>query len=403
MRVALLSSLELLDAEGERRRAFVRIGGRSVLQRQMEFALAFGCERIACLSDNISPELMELQALAEDRGAQFQIIRDARPLSGMVKSDDRLLVIGDGVVFDQTVAHEILGEGRKVLTLPADRGVPLGFERLDRDRAWAGVMIAAGALVERLADMPRDIDPVSTLLRLALQSGSVTAEVAADLLADDSWALVNSAGSAAKFEKRWLEKSVRPASLAALTSAIADRTALSVLKRHARPQKAIRAGAAISIASLIGAAAAGWAGYPVAGLGIAAVTWFSGRFAGTLSSVVSGGLEATRLNRWSAPGLSAAVDALIIVLAIATVPPSKKITAFFAVFALLGLLRVLAAKAHDFAGPNLREFFADRGLLLAILFAAAFFGNITLASQSLATILMIFALVRSLPSRITQV
>ncbi|WP_271438670.1 hypothetical protein [Pontixanthobacter luteolus] len=403
MRVALLSSLELLGAEDEGRRAFMRIGGRSVLQRQMELALAFGCERIACLSDSISPELMDLQSFAESRGTQFQIIRDARPLSGMVKSDDKLLVIGDGVVFDQSVAHEVLGEGRKVLTLPADRGVPLGFERLDRDRAWAGVMIAAGALVERLADMPRDIDPVSTLLRLALQSGSITAEVSAEMLADDSWALVNSSGSAAKFEKRWLAKAVKPASFAAPTSSIADRTALSVLKRHTRPQKAVRAGAAISIASLIGAAAAGWAGYPVAGLGIAAITWFSGRFAGTLSSIVSDGLEATRLNRWSAPGLSVVVDALIIMLALATVPPSKKIAAFFAVFMLLGLLRVLAAKTNDFSGPNLRDFFQDRGLLLAILCTAAAFGNITLISQAVAAILMLFALVRSLPSRITQV
>ena len=223
------------------------------------------------------------------------------------------------------------------------------------------------------------------------------------MLADASWTLVNSAGSAAKFEQRWLSKTVKPASFASPTNAIADRAALSVLKRHARPIIAIRAGAAISAASLIAAAAAGWAGYPVAGLGIAAVIWLSGRFAGTLSSIVSDGAEPTLLNRWSAPGLSAVVDALIVILAVATVPPSRKIAAFFAVFALLGLLRVLGAKAHDFAGPALREFFADRGLLLAIMFAAAYFGNITLVSQSIATILILFALVRSLPSRITQV
>ena len=71
MRVALLS---VLDGQSEPRKTgapFRMLAGARLVERQLDIALAAGCEVIACLADTVGREVIELQHRAEAGGARF--------------------------------------------------------------------------------------------------------------------------------------------------------------------------------------------------------------------------------------------------------------------------------------------------------------------------------------------
>ncbi len=402
MRVALLSSVEEFSGGEGKPRAFARVGGRRILQRQVDFAISMGCEQIACLSDGLHPELVELQQAVENAGAQFQVIRDARPLSGLVKAADELLVIADGLAFDEELASQHLDGGKTVLTLSAEKAVPESFERLDREFAWAGIMLANGSLVEKLADMPADVDPQSSLLRLALQSGTKTGEIAESALSDHHWAILRDDEALQAFENNWLGNMFSPAAPIAPVSAGADYAGLTVLRRHSHPVKAAQAVGGLGYALTGVAVLCGYLGYSAAGFALAAIAAFAFRFGGAISRILKGRIARTGVRRILSILPAVLLDAALIALAWYSVVESVQVSALFAVTILVGLLR-LAAEQH---GPNgstkLQDLFEDRGVLAVVLGIGLVAGQLVPVIQLLAVLVLIFLLFQTYSLRITR-
>ena len=169
LRTALLSAVE--RSEDGTPRAFLELGGRTILVWQADLAISLGCERIVCLAQGPTPELLELQQELEEKGLSFQLIRGSLQLVSLLSADQDILVLADGLVFDRELAHAAIGDKRGIAALPAEEGIAAGFERIDANRAWAGLLVARANIVERLADMPPDVDTISLILRLALQAG----------------------------------------------------------------------------------------------------------------------------------------------------------------------------------------------------------------------------------------
>ncbi|MXO90331.1 hypothetical protein [Pontixanthobacter aquaemixtae] len=372
-----------------------------MLERQLDFALANQCETVVCLSETLHPELISLQQKAERAGVRFQTIRDFRPLSGLVSSADELLVIADGLAFDSQLAQEILVGRRKVVILPAETAVPEGFERLDRDVAWGGLMLASGALVEQLAQMPTDIDPQSSLLRLALQSGTKTAPLPDHAIADHQWILVQEQGKLQEFEKRWLGNAAQPASFVAPVTAAADRAALTVLKRHDRPISAARAVGGLGYALLALALVSGYFGFPIAGFVAAALAAFAARFSLTISAILRGSGDQTKGGKILAKLPPAVLDLVLMVLVIQTVEPAAQTAALFAVLMLFGLLRLGVVSTAPSRPGKWRELLEDRGVLSGILGVGLAFGQLTVVIQLLAAFLLIALLVQSYSVKLT--
>ena len=68
MRVALLS---VLDSQADPRRVpapFRMLAGARLVDRQLDIALAAGCETIACLANTVGREVIDLQHRAEAAG-----------------------------------------------------------------------------------------------------------------------------------------------------------------------------------------------------------------------------------------------------------------------------------------------------------------------------------------------
>ncbi|WP_334184993.1 hypothetical protein [Novosphingobium sp.] len=207
LRIALLAMMEPAVAGQTQPRAFLRIGGATLAQHQLGLALALDCQRVICLARGPSPEMIALQHMAEDAGLQFYIATGARPLSGLVTANDELVVIGEGLFVQPAgVAALFDGKAPAVLVQPVEGGLAAGFERIDINRASAGVMRIPGNLVENLQELPGDCDVPSALTRIALQSGVSMREVPADLRSGADWRLIRDESEAHGVELEWLRE-----------------------------------------------------------------------------------------------------------------------------------------------------------------------------------------------------
>ncbi len=398
MRVALLSTMESVAAAGGDPRGFLTVAGRSVVQHQLECALALGCEKIACHAHGLPQELVALQHLAEKAGARFQVILGPRALSGMVRAADELLVFADGLLPDCALAEKLLADRPSVLALPADEGIAAGFERIDREYAWAGLLMVRGPAVERLADLPPDADPIAGLLRIALQAGTRIVPMAPGILAGREWGLVQTEDDAEEFEEVWLGRHVRPATFAAPFLAVSDRAATALMKRSDGRKfggNAVQAGAA-GFGVLAGLAA--WFWQPVAGMALMAAAYFLARTGGALRLIE--GLGRTppqshgRISRW----LGTAFDILLAgIVGLASLPQDHGI-------AILGAAVLLFA-LHLGQGLPLRNWkivLSDRILLAATLSIAAYFEQLSYVLHILSALILVAILLDLRRSKLTR-
>lgn len=211
VRTALLSTIERCepDKPGDEGapRAWCALGGRPVIEWQLDLARDLGCERIICLADQPSPQLEHFRDRVEAFDLEFQAIGGPRQLAGLITADQDLVVIGDGVILDREAQRGVLNEGRGVAVIPAEAGIAAGFERVDAAHAWGGLLVARGRIVEGLAEMPSDSDTVSLLLRLALQARTPLVKLPPEWLVDGTLTLATNVGQVELREAALLDRS----------------------------------------------------------------------------------------------------------------------------------------------------------------------------------------------------
>ncbi|WP_374405520.1 hypothetical protein [Pelagerythrobacter sp.] len=380
-------------------RGLLTIAGRSVASLQLDLALRLGCERVVCLADGLGEGTLPLLHRAEGAGASFHALSGARALSGLVRAQDELFVFAEGVVPDPPLVGELLGERSGIVALPAEAGVEAGFERIDRDHAWAGLARLPGSTVERLAEMPVDVDIVSALLRVGLQSGVRLVPLARSHLTNRDWVYLRDESQARAFENAWLRQRVAPVSFAAPAYALADRAAMAlaprVLARRGRSALPLVGG----IASLAGALAAAWWKMPALAFGATALAAFLLRMGGTLGALARSERDVGWLGRVLRGAPAVAVDAAIVVLVELVAPATERPGWIFAGGMLLMGLRLVERLGSDM--PS--RVASDRTVLAGIIALAAVAGQILPVIQLLALISLIVLYFVSAPRRITRV
>jgi hypothetical protein len=188
-------------------RAFLRVAGASLARHQLGLVLALDCQRVICIARGTSPDLIALQHAAEDAGLQFHIVTDVRRLSGLVTEADELFVVSEGLFVDPGQVSQLFEGGSSlVLVLPVESALSQGFERIDLNRAAAGLMRVPGRLIERLHELPSDYDVPSALIRIALQSGIEMREVPPTSRAGAGWRLIRNEAEAFAVETEWLNE-----------------------------------------------------------------------------------------------------------------------------------------------------------------------------------------------------
>jgi hypothetical protein len=169
---ALIAAYHEADEPGGGLRATLPLAGRTVIERQARLAAAAGANPIVILVERISPELTAAIDRMRSEGISAAVARSAAEAAEAVHPDDRLLLMADGLIADEShVARLTAAGGSALLTMPDQLGDGR-FERIDAQSLWAGLAMIDGALLKRTAPQLGEWDIQSTLLRKAIQSGA---------------------------------------------------------------------------------------------------------------------------------------------------------------------------------------------------------------------------------------
>ena len=340
------------------------LAGKTLARRQLDFALAAGCESVIALGDGGSAEAIALRHATEAAGARFVAIRDSHGLLGAVGAADALLALAPGLLPESVEALDALAGRGVVLVLPAGPGVAAGFERIDLERAWAGAVVVSGAQVERLSALPADSEPASALMRIALQARVAEHGLPEAVLADGSWSMLSGNSDRVASEAQWLKRHSRQMQ----PSAPSQRLAELALRPLALPLLAApRSGEVLmlgALAALAGAIVA--AGSGLAPLGFALVPL------GALLAQAALGLARLRdapFGRQTRASLASIlpwlVDATLFACAVLAIEGSW-LHRLFPPLVMLGTLHINRSEWATLPG--------DRGLIGALLAVAAGFG-----------------------------
>jgi len=289
MRTGLIAAVTR-TATGELR-AELPVAGRAVLAWQVALMRDLGAERILCLCEDVSGEVLRLQHEVEAGGGAFHALKGFAALPALVRAEDDLIILRDGLVPDPLLARSLveadLGLRRMIACVPSDHPLasshPYDFERVDAVHHWAGLLVMRGAPVQHLADFPADADAVSVLLRLALQSGTPCHGLTANALTDEAWLLADSADAITRHEQAMIAKAAPEPDWRAPLATLA-----AVLVRNLAPRGLNRApmlGAALAFALLIGGAVAAALGAAAGGLALATLGNFAARLSGGFATL----------------------------------------------------------------------------------------------------------------------
>lgn len=394
MRIGLIAALRAGEDGGLR--AALPLAGRSVLAWQAALLRSLGVERVLCLTEATSGEIIALQQELEGQGVQFHALKGFAAIPALVRAEDDLVILCDGLVPDPGVVQALLGGdgglARAVATIPADHPLavayPADFERIDAARHWAGVLAMRGAPVQHLADFPADADAISVLLRLALQAGTPTQDLAARELVPESWLLAESPAAIAGQETAMIARAAPPADWRAPSLALASVAVRQAVARGFTQGGVIAGGTGLALL-LVGVMASAF-GFPAAGLATAGIGVF-----GTVLAATFGAVEA-RLRR-EEPAvragvvLSAAADGLAAVTAWFALVPWPEWQPLAVIGPLvIGLARLVSHEGDSWLAAAAR----DRASLLFCLALSAAFGRLPEVLSCLALGLLAALLLR---------
>ncbi|MBO9517379.1 MAG: hypothetical protein J7493_04870 [Porphyrobacter sp.] len=361
MRAALIS---ITGQPRDRSGSALLVAGKSVAERQLEFALAAGCERIIALGS--LPDVIALRHAAEDAGAQFLAVGNSHGLLGTIRAADELMVIAPGLLPDERAALPVLAKSNVVLVLPATSGVAAGFERIDLERAWAGAAVVPGGLVERLAELPADVEVTSALLRVALQSRVPEARLSDRAITDGSWVIVES-GDAEAVGQAWLDRRLNANASQGLSAFLVGKALRPLAPWFLERKQSFAGLAAGAVALLVGAVTASWFGYAPLGLLLVVLGALVIQLALGLLPLLDGRFRPPQ--RRASLILPALVDVALIVCSVLAIEG----TWLHRLFPPAVLLASLYLRAPE-GMPRLAHAVGDRALIAAVFAVASVFG-----------------------------
>jgi hypothetical protein len=152
-------------------RALVSLAGRPLVEHQLRRVAAAGAERLLLLVDEVPLELAEVVTLLRREGLAVQAVAGLDRVAEQLSSDRPCFLLADACLAEETVLRRLAAKGGPlVATLPDDQADDR-HERIDGETRWAGLALLDGARVADAAAMLGSWDPVSTLLRRAVQEG----------------------------------------------------------------------------------------------------------------------------------------------------------------------------------------------------------------------------------------
>lgn len=201
---ALISAYHEDSEPGDGLRATLPLAGRTLIERQARLAASAGAAPIVILVERMPSELLNAVDRLRSEGIAVKIARSVAEAADSIHPEDRLLLLADGVVADESHVARVAGaEGPILLTVP-DQASDDRFERIDAQSRWAGLAALDGTLLKSTAAMLGDWDLQSTLLRRTIQAGARQFAVRGEA-ADDRLTIAETGEDLAEVEASILE------------------------------------------------------------------------------------------------------------------------------------------------------------------------------------------------------
>ena len=320
----------------------------------------------------------------------------------LVSAHDEVIALGDGLLAWPELAITMLDAGGVVLTQPVEIGLLAGFERLDINSASASAMRVPGRLLDRMGDMPADIDVFATLQRVALQAGIPQRPLPQEALDGGRWTLVRTEAEAHAIEPTWIRLHTSAGGRGSPAMWVAGWGV-----RHLGPAllHAGSSGTVVAIAASVLAALGlvlGWFGFVAVGLAFCAMAWIwfesaalFGRFERRSLRLARPNIAPVVIYGWGMDGV------LLVLLALGQAPAQAQGGAnAFAPLMLLGLARLVPPMLASRWAPWMK----DRTILASVLATAGFAGMLGVVIGGLAIGYLITGIVAvSRQNRLTQV
>lgn len=168
MRIAILSLCKRQKDSALLGVGLLPVGNATLLKYHVTLAQRAGASKILCHIDAVPGELALHEEFARERGMSWVNIRSIAEIGAHIGDEDDALIIADGyyseaALFDAFMTSDETG----ILTADSDGAFP-GFERLDINTLWAGLLKLPGTAFANLADVPDDWSLESVLLRQAI-------------------------------------------------------------------------------------------------------------------------------------------------------------------------------------------------------------------------------------------
>lgn len=184
----------LAAAEGANTPALQPVAGVTLLEHQARRLVAAGVERIVLLTEEWPPALAApLGRLRADHVA-IDAVRNLADAADRLAASPRVLLVAEGCLPDRALLDRLATAPVPMIVALPDSPAFQDWERIDAQARWAGVALIDGSRVVEAAAMLGEWDPVSTMLRRAVQ------ENAGRLTIENPPILATDAGSAAAAE-----------------------------------------------------------------------------------------------------------------------------------------------------------------------------------------------------------
>ncbi|WP_404712791.1 hypothetical protein [Sphingomonas sp. MMS24-J13] len=177
-------------------RALMPIAGMTLVEQQARRASTAGATHILLLVEEVSPDLVAAVGRLRSDGLTVGMA-EGIDVAADALAEQQVLVIADGCLPEPRVLRDLAALPVPAVTTLADIADHERYERIDANARWGGVALVDGHRVAETATILGSWDPISTLLRRAVQEGAIRLAVdeAAPLLLVDS-ASVSSAEAA---------------------------------------------------------------------------------------------------------------------------------------------------------------------------------------------------------------
>ncbi|AUW58461.1 hypothetical protein C1T17_10450 [Sphingobium sp. SCG-1] len=181
---------------GTELRAGLHFAGHSLVEYQARQAAEAGASHVMILVGAVTQPLSRAVDRLTADGIPVMLVRDMVSLVREAPRDRDMMLIADGAIIAQKHITAVSAHPGNVLLAADDSRATAGFERIDGQHRWAGLLRVSPDLLFGTLDMLGDWDLELTLMRAAVQAGGYRIVVPQEDILEGRIALVDSQASA---------------------------------------------------------------------------------------------------------------------------------------------------------------------------------------------------------------